>query len=308
MGCLGLFRQVKFSVRLQHSVRFLHNSEGNLIEDKYLQGESSKNALVHFYCRTAVYCVLHNSKEMKILYDWRGMVRQEQNSLNYFGARYLDPMLGMWISVDPMRQFASPYLYAGNGYNPVNVVDPDGNTAYMSVDKNNVITYMMFDIDDNNTVEVTWGNGDISTFNGPDYDSYFYSLGSDGFPNIIGQKFDVNMELNARTMLNDVNPLAIWRWFSNKQYDFKYRYYGSGGVTNSVGVLNGTIMTARDVGNAIWAGYTRYMYLCRLGCNSPASIQNAYGAMVDIADFVAGGQEDRASASMQFWGFYNFKP
>ena len=244
----------------------------------------------------------------KVTENFTGKELDDETQLDYFGARYLDPMLGVWISVDPMRQFASPYLYAGNGFNPVNVVDPDGNTAYMSVDKNNVITYMMFDIDDNNTVEVTWGNGDISTFNGPDYDSYFYSLGSDGFPNIIGQKFDVNMELNARTMLNDVNPLAIWRWFSNKQYDFKYRYYGSGDVTNSVGVLNGTIMTARDVGNAIWAGYTRYMYLCRLGCNSPASIQNAYGAMVDIADFVAGGQEDRASASMQFWGFHNFKP
>ena len=30
-----------------------------------MQGESSKNALVHFYCRTAVYCALRNS--------WRGM-------------------------------------------------------------------------------------------------------------------------------------------------------------------------------------------------------------------------------------------
>ena len=36
-------------------------------------------------------------------------------------------MLGMWISMDPARQFASPYLYAGNGYNPVNGVDPNGN-------------------------------------------------------------------------------------------------------------------------------------------------------------------------------------
>ena len=27
---------------------------------------------VHFYCRTAVYCALRNSKELKISYDWRG--------------------------------------------------------------------------------------------------------------------------------------------------------------------------------------------------------------------------------------------
>ena len=44
----------------------LYDSEGNLTEDKYLQGESSKNALVHFYCRTVVYCALRNSKGLKI--------------------------------------------------------------------------------------------------------------------------------------------------------------------------------------------------------------------------------------------------
>ena len=49
---------------------FLYNSERNLMDDKYLQGESGKNALVHFYCRTVVYCALRNSKGLKISYDW----------------------------------------------------------------------------------------------------------------------------------------------------------------------------------------------------------------------------------------------
>ena len=305
---------------MSDTANFVYDSVGNLTYDKYLQGEGSKNALVHFYCRTVVYCALRNSKEMKILYDWRGMpiefIQQSQPagsssdtlfrllmkydgsgrrisktvmhkvagvadwdtaqvthytgigtevrenfagptketkvvvnmpqglgrygiedaenpdmgsgvgyipntkfewylknhlgstmlvygtvastnpneadvgekiaaydyrsfgemveltppptdkvtenftgsrftrrtqrtacksiaepknlgakrnehddeiSLDYFGARYLDPMLGMWTSVDPKRQFASPYLYAGNGYNPVNGADEDGN-------------------------------------------------------------------------------------------------------------------------------------------------------------------------------------
>ena len=254
----------------------LYDSWDNLTEDKYLHGENSKNALVHFYCQTVVYCALRKSKRLKISYDWRGMpvefvhdvsdakdayklvmaydasgrrisktrMKESQNGtwwtelvthytgigteirenpvnhevkvvmnmpnglgryepedaavllhlqdvrvvpeepsrldharvrlrlrhprrgqgrlrlprlrragdahgirrqgdrehftgkekddeteLNYFGARYLDPMLGMWISVDPARQFASPYLYAGNGFNPVNGVDPDGNSV-----------------------------------------------------------------------------------------------------------------------------------------------------------------------------------
>ena len=52
---------------------FLYDSEDNLVDDKYLRGENCKNALVHFYCRTVVYCALRNSKGLKISYDWRGM-------------------------------------------------------------------------------------------------------------------------------------------------------------------------------------------------------------------------------------------
>jgi len=63
----------------------------------------------------------------KVTENFTGKERDDEIALDYFGARYLDPMLGMWISVDPARQFASPYLYAGNGANPVNGVDPDGN-------------------------------------------------------------------------------------------------------------------------------------------------------------------------------------
>ena len=61
----------------------------------------------------------------KVTENFTGKEKDDEIELNYFGARYLDPMLGMWISVDPARQFTSPYLYAGN--NPVIMVDPDGN-------------------------------------------------------------------------------------------------------------------------------------------------------------------------------------
>ncbi len=41
----------------------------------------------------------------------------------------------MWISVDPARQFTSPYLYAGNGVNPIGGLDPSG-TYFMDEDGN----------------------------------------------------------------------------------------------------------------------------------------------------------------------------
>lgn len=46
--------------------------------------------------------------------------------VNYFGARYYDADIGLWTSVDPMRQFWSGYSYGGNGFNPINSTDPDG--------------------------------------------------------------------------------------------------------------------------------------------------------------------------------------
>ena len=63
----------------------------------------------------------------KVTENYTGKELDDEIELGYWGARYLDLMLGLWISVDPKRQFSSPYLYAGNGVNPVNGVDPDGN-------------------------------------------------------------------------------------------------------------------------------------------------------------------------------------
>ena len=70
----------------------------------------------------------------KVTENFTGKELDDETWLNYFGARYLDPMLGLWISVDPKRQFASPYLYAGNGMNPVNTIDPDGNYMWGYLD------------------------------------------------------------------------------------------------------------------------------------------------------------------------------
>lgn len=79
----------------------------------------------------------------KVTENFTGKEKDDETELNYFGARYLDPMLGVWTSVDPKRQFASPYLYAGNGMNPVNVVDPDGNVVHVQKDGNN-LNYTMY--------------------------------------------------------------------------------------------------------------------------------------------------------------------
>ncbi|MBD3314424.1 MAG: hypothetical protein GF344_01445 [Chitinivibrionales bacterium] len=42
----------------------------------------------------------------------------------HFGARMYDPVVGGWLSADPVGQFWGSYAYAGG--NPINAVDPDG--------------------------------------------------------------------------------------------------------------------------------------------------------------------------------------
>ena len=62
----------------------------------------------------------------KVTENFTGKELDDETLLSYHGARYLDPMLGVWISVDPKRFFSSPYLYMGNEYNPIVQKDTSG--------------------------------------------------------------------------------------------------------------------------------------------------------------------------------------
>jgi len=60
-------------------------------------------------------------------YLFNGKELDEESGLYYYGARYYDPIISMWLGVDPMAQrraWASPYNYCQN--NPIGRVDVDG--------------------------------------------------------------------------------------------------------------------------------------------------------------------------------------
>ncbi len=57
-------------------------------------------------------------------FGFAGQEADEETGYLYFGARFMDPERGSFLTHDPKRQFASPYTYAG--FDPVNGVDPDG--------------------------------------------------------------------------------------------------------------------------------------------------------------------------------------
>jgi RHS repeat-associated protein len=60
-------------------------------------------------------------------YTFSGKEKDMETGYGYFGARYYDSGLSIWLSVDPMSDkypSMSPYNYCAN--NPVILVDPDG--------------------------------------------------------------------------------------------------------------------------------------------------------------------------------------
>jgi RHS repeat-associated protein len=63
----------------------------------------------------------------EITQKFTGKEHDDGTNLDYFGARYYDADMGIWISPDAQRQFHGPYTYAGNGTSPTNGVDKDGN-------------------------------------------------------------------------------------------------------------------------------------------------------------------------------------
>ncbi|WP_245189770.1 RHS repeat-associated core domain-containing protein [Lunatimonas salinarum] len=68
-------------------------------------------------------------KETKELFQ--GKTYDELTGWYDFHARQYDAALGRWFGVDPQNQFASPYLAMGN--NPVMMVDPDGEIAFLAI-------------------------------------------------------------------------------------------------------------------------------------------------------------------------------
>jgi RHS repeat-associated protein len=69
-------------------------------------------------------------------YTFSGKEKDVETGYGYFGARYYDSGLSIWLSVDPMSDkypSMSPYNYCAN--NPVILVDPDGR-SWVSVTVN----------------------------------------------------------------------------------------------------------------------------------------------------------------------------
>jgi len=74
-------------------------------------------------------------------YKFSGKELDDETGYSYFGARYYDPNISIWLSVDPLSDKypnQTPYHYVSN--NPINRFDPYGETDYELDKKSGRIT------------------------------------------------------------------------------------------------------------------------------------------------------------------------
>lgn len=64
-------------------------------------------------------------------YAFNGKEQDQASGLSYFGARYLEPATGLWLSLDPLADaFPGHNPYAFGLHNPLRFTDPDGQEAW----------------------------------------------------------------------------------------------------------------------------------------------------------------------------------
>jgi len=71
--------------------------------------------------------IYQRNSSWAVPYTFSGKEKDAETGYSYFGARYYDSDLSVWLSVDPLadqRSWVSPYSYCQN--NPIGKVDPTG--------------------------------------------------------------------------------------------------------------------------------------------------------------------------------------
>jgi RHS repeat-associated protein len=74
--------------------------------------------------------VLRESSQDRLTQRYTGKEYDALMRFHYFGARYFDSELGIWITPDPLGQFHNPYT---NGSDPVRLEDRDGQFLFVVV-------------------------------------------------------------------------------------------------------------------------------------------------------------------------------
>jgi len=186
-------------------------------------------------------------------YKFNGKELDEETGWYYYGARYYDPRISLWLSVDPLaEQTMTPYQYTYQ--NPVRLIDPTGMAGEESdgwgkktrEDGKSTWEYSHHHITKDNYKDLGYSeymdSGNVySTTNDVADGRYNFSLNSDGsVTNIQGSKMKNKFKTEAGTTIwnldRDNSMVAMARTaYMSGNYDPKYSPYNPDAMSVNVG-------------------------------------------------------------------------
>ncbi|EAS20177.1 hypothetical protein BBFL7_02578 [Flavobacteria bacterium BBFL7] len=171
-------------------------------------------------------------------FKFNGKELDSETGMYYYGARYYDPSLSIWMSVDPLaEQFPnfSPYNYTMN--NPINMVDPDGRAPEV---KDDIIIHGI----NNVTLTIpTAGDEDFHVYTPMAISGESRQLNL-GLENVDSDRFAIGYTVNATgsasTVLGAKGSAGITSvQFTDDTYMGYNYHYATGEGTGSTGVQGG---------------------------------------------------------------------
>ncbi|MBO4588306.1 MAG: hypothetical protein J5711_05310 [Bacteroidales bacterium] len=168
--------------------------------------------------------------------DSSGKEKDSETGYYYFGARYYNSDLSLWLSVDPMSDkypSLSPYNYCA--WNPMKIVDPNGDTIvvnrYGDVIRNDKTDNSVYLSENNKMTRLGELGGEIKA-------DYIYS-------NLLKK--------NAERAKSMWNPFRFRKLVKTKgDWDLKNNkktIYGLGNDNRTTFLYNGNKMESQDLGN-----------------------------------------------------------
>lgn len=110
-----------------------------------VDGEVTQN--IEYFPSGEVFVENHNKASNNSPYKFNAKEMDAETGYYYYGARYYNPRVSLWLNVDPLAEKhpnISPFAYCAN--NPIKYFDPDGRDWYMNLETGN---YKWFDGSEN---------------------------------------------------------------------------------------------------------------------------------------------------------------
>ena len=134
----GSFGFIPNGIR-EKNIFFYHPD--HLGSSSYITGQDGKVSQHTEYIAFGEILFDEHSSEHTMPYLFNGKELDSETGLYYYGARYYDPRVSIFLNVDPLAEKTmTPYAYTNN--NPIMLVDPDGREATddYRLDKNGTIS------------------------------------------------------------------------------------------------------------------------------------------------------------------------